>query len=230
VKEGCIPSAEAAFVAQMEAGLDVYEQPYNAAEPVVCFAETSQQRIQAVRLPTATAPGHVAKQDFEYQRNGTRNLCMCFEPLAAWRHVHITQQRTAQDFAHALQWLVETVFPNAHCIHLVLDNLFAPPRYPKPSRLLKPDAFSRACVFTPNHGSWLNMPEIELSVLSRAPLNQRIPNPTLLNLAIGRFEAQCNKKQASVNSQFTTADPASNSSIFIRPFQLDCVLKYSHKD
>jgi hypothetical protein len=104
VKEGCIPTAGAAFVAQMEEVLDVYEQPYNADEPVVCFDETSKQLIQEVRVPTATAPGHVAKQDFEYQRNGTRNVFMFFEPLAAWRHVQTTQQRTAQDFARAMHW------------------------------------------------------------------------------------------------------------------------------
>jgi hypothetical protein len=104
VKEGCIPTAGAAFVAQMEEVLDVYEQPYNADEPVVCFDETSKQLIQEVRVPTATAPGHVAKQDFEYQRNGTRNVFMFFEPLAAWRYVQTTQQRTAQDFARAMHW------------------------------------------------------------------------------------------------------------------------------
>ena len=123
MKEWCIPTADAAFVAQMEEVLDVYEQPYNAQEPVVCFDETSKQLIQEVHRPTAAAPGHSAKQDFEYQRHGTRNLFMFFEPLAAWRHVHTTQQRTAQDFAHAIQWLVETVYPNVRCVHLVLDHL-----------------------------------------------------------------------------------------------------------
>jgi len=210
VKEWCIPTADAAFVAQMEEVLDVYEQPYNAQEPVVCFDETSKQLIQEVRLPTAVAPGQVAKQDFEYQRNGTRNVFMFFEPLAAWRHVYTTQQRTAQDFAHAMRWLVESVYPNARCIHLVLDNLnthcaaalyqtFAPAQA---RRILSRLRFH----YTPKHGSWLNMAEIELSVLARGPLNQRIPNPTQLDLAIWRFEAQRNKKQAAVNWHFTTAN------------------------
>jgi hypothetical protein len=210
VKEWCIPTADAAFVAQMEEVLDVYEQPYNADEPVLCFDETNKQLIQEVRVPTAPAPGHVAKQDFEYQRHGTRNVFMFFEPLAAWRHVQTTQQRTAQDFARAMYWLVQTVYPKARCIHLVLDNLnthcaaslyqtFEPAQA---RRLLSRLRFH----YTPKHGSWLNMAEIELSVLSRGPLNQRIPTPTQLNLAIWRFEAQRNKKQASVNWQFTTAD------------------------
>ena len=113
MKEWCIPSADAAFVANMEEVLDVYEQPYQADEPVVCFDETSKQLIQEVRAPVPTAPGHIAKQDFEYQRNGTRNLFMFFEPLASWRHVQTTAQRTAQDCAHALRWLVDTKYPQA---------------------------------------------------------------------------------------------------------------------
>ncbi len=194
----------------MEEVLDVYEQPYNAQEPVVCFDETSKQLIQEVHKPSAAAPGSLAKQDFEYQRNGTRNLFMFFEPLAAWRHVHTTQQRTAQDFAHAMQGLVETVYPTVRWVHLVLDNLnthtaaslyqtFEPAQA---RRILSRLRFH----YTPKHGSWLNMAEIELSVLSRGPLNQRIPKPTQLNLAIWRFEAQRNKKQASVNWHLTTAD------------------------
>src|SRR5258708_14571495 len=166
--------------------------------------------MQEVRLQSPATPGHVAKEDFEYQRNGTRNLFMFFEPLVAWRHVHTTQQRTAQDFAHAMQWLVETGYPNVRCVHLVLDNLnthTAASRYqtfdPAPARRI----LSRLRFhYTPKHGSWLNMTEIELSVLSRGPLNQRIPNPTQLNLAIWRFEAQRNKQQAFVNWHFTTAD------------------------
>lgn len=163
-----------------------------------------------MRAPVATAPGHIAKQDFEYQRNGTRNLFMFFEPLASWRHVQTTAQRTAQDFAHAMRWLVDTKYPQARCIHLVLDNLnthCAASLYQTFEPAVARHILSRLRFhYTPKHGSWLNMAEIELSVLSRGPLNERIGNPTQLNLAIWRFEAQRNKKQATVNWQFTTAD------------------------
>lgn len=194
----------------MEDVLDLYEQPYNPAEPVVCFDETSKQLIEEVYLSTPTAPGRAARQDYQYQRNGVRNLFMFFEPLASWRHVQATQHRTSQDFAHWMHWLVETMYPQAKCVHLVLDNLNThtaaalyetfPPAVAR--RILSRLRFH----YTPKHGSWLNMAEIELSVLSRLALNQRIPTPAKLNQIIWSFEAQRNKKRASVKWQFTTAD------------------------
>jgi len=194
----------------MEDVLDVYEQPYNAAEPVVCFDETSKQLIQEVRLPTPAAPGQVAKEAYEYQRNGTRNLFMFFEPLAAWRHIRATDHRTSQDFAHCMQWLVDNVYPHARCIHLVLDNL----NIHSPAALyetFQPSVARRILArlrfhHTPKHGSWLNMAEIELGVLARLALDQRIPDPTRLNRIIWHYEANRNKKRATVNWQFTTAD------------------------
>jgi hypothetical protein len=194
----------------MEDVLELYEQPYNPDEPVVCFDETSKQLIEEVCLPTPTAPGRPARQDYAYVRNGVRNLFMFFEPLASWRHIQATEHRTSQDFAHWMQWLVETMYPNAKCIHLVLDNLnthtaaalyetFSPATA---RRLLSRLRFH----YTPKHGSWLNMAEIELSVLSRLALNQRIPTATKLNQIIWNYEALRNKKGASVNWQFTTAD------------------------
>lgn len=100
----------------MENVLDVYEQPYNRLEPVVCFDESSKQLIGEVRPPSLPQPGQVARQDAEYQRNGTANLFMCFEPLAGWRHVTVTDRRTQQDFAHQMRWLVDSVYPHAACI------------------------------------------------------------------------------------------------------------------
>jgi hypothetical protein len=194
----------------MEEVLDLYEQPYNAAEPVVCFDETSKQLIQEVRAPTPAAPGQAAHQDFEYQRNGTRNLFMFFEPLAAWRHIQATEHRTCQDFARCMQWLVDNVYPQACCIHLVLDNL----NIHSPASLyetFQPAEARRILArlrfhYTPKHGSWLNMAEIELGVLSRMALDQRIPDPTHLNRIIWHYEANRNKKRATVNWQFTTPD------------------------
>lgn len=194
----------------MENVLDVYEQPYNPHEPVVCFDESSKQLIDEVRVPTLPQPGQAARQDSEYQRNGTANLFMVFEPLASWRHITVTAHRTRQDFAHQIRFLVDTVYPLATCIHLVLDNLnthsavslyetFSPA---EANRLLKRLAFH----YTPKHGSWLNMAEIEFSVLSRLALDQRIPTVSELTRIIGCFEADRNAKAASVNWRFTTAD------------------------
>ena len=210
MKEWCIPEASPAFVANMENVLDSYEQPYNPLEPVVCFDESSKQLIAEVRLPSRPQPGQAARHDSEYQRNGTANLFMCFEPLAGWRHVTITDRRTRQDFAHQMRFLVDTVYPHATCIHLVLDNLnthSAASLYEtfsaaEANRLLKRLSFH----FTPKHGSWLNMAEIEFSVLSRLALDQRIPTLSALNRIIGCWEAQRNAKGASVNWRFTTAD------------------------
>jgi hypothetical protein len=194
----------------MEEVLDVYEQPYNSLEPVLCFDESSKQLIGEVRLPTPPQPGQVARHDSEYQRNGTANLFMCFEPLAGWRHVTVTDRRTRQDFAHQIRWLLDTVYPHVHCLHLVLDNLNThsaaslyetfPPA--EANRLLKRLRFH----FTPKHGSWLNMAEIEFSVLSRLALDQRIPTVSDLIRIIGCLEATRNAKHASVNWRFTTPD------------------------
>lgn len=194
----------------MENVLDVYEQPYNPLEPVVCFDESSKQLINEVRPPMPPQPGQAARQDTEYQRNGVANLFMGFEPLAGWRHVTVTDRRTKQDFAHQMRWLVDTIYPHATCIHLVLDNLNThaaaslyetfPPA--EANRLLKHLCFH----FTPKHGSWLNMAEIEFSVLSRLALDQRIPTISELVCVIAHHETTRNAKGASVNWRFTTAD------------------------
>jgi hypothetical protein len=192
----------------MEEVLDLYEQPYQADEPVVCFDETSKQLIEEIRPATPLAPGQVAHQDYEYQRNGVVNLFMFFEPLRAWRHIQVTAHRTSQDFAHCMRWLVDTVYPHARCIHLVLDNLNV--HAPASLYLTFPPADARRILarlrfhHTPKHGSWLNMAEIELSVLSRQALDQRIPDVTHLTRIIWLYEA--NRKLLTVNWQFTTAD------------------------
>ncbi len=210
MKQWCIPSADAAFVAAMEAVLDLYERPYNAKEPVVCFDESSKQLIEEVRTATPTMPGHVAKQDYEYKRNGTCNLFLFFEPLASWRHIQPTLHRKTPDFAHCMQWLVDVVYPDADCIHLVLDNLnihAAAALYetfqPQEARRI----LRRLCFHhTPKHGSWLNMAEIEFSLLFRLVLKERLGAMAQLGRAIWHYEAERNSKQATVNWQFTTAD------------------------
>ena len=206
----CIPKIDSQYVAAMEDVLDCYERIYDPNEPVVCFDETSKQLIGETRLPIPMQPGQVQRYDYEYERRGTRNLFLFFEPLANWRHVTVTRRRTKQDFAHQMRWLVDELYPRANCIHLVLDNLnthtaaalydtFAPD---EARRILRRIVFH----YTPKHASWLNMAEIEFSVFSRACLQQPILNEELLKRHVAALELERNSKQATVDWQFTCAD------------------------
>ena len=206
----CIPEANAEFVAHMEDVLDLYELPYDLDYPVVCFDETSKQLIQETRLPLLTQPGQVERYDYEYQRNGVRNLFMFFEPLVSWRHVQVTEHRRSQDFAQAMKWLVDEAYPEAKQIRVVLDNLNThkvaalygafPPAEAR--RLAKQLEFH----YTPKHGSWLNMAEIEWSVFSRGCLNQRIPDEETLIAEVSALAGERNSGHATVHWQFTTED------------------------
>lgn len=118
-----MPQVGAEFVAAMEDLLDLYAQPYDPAKPTVCFDETSKQLIGETRRALPACPGQVARYDYEYERRGTRNLFMFFEPLTGYRHVQITHRRTQQDFAHCMQWLADEAYPDAEVIRVVLDNL-----------------------------------------------------------------------------------------------------------
>jgi len=202
--------ADAEFVACMEDVLDVYERPYDAQKPLVCFDESSKQLIAETRQPLPAQPGQPARYDFEYQRNGTRNLFMFFEPLTGKRHVEVTLRRTKQDFAHCMQWLVDVAHPEAQCIQVVMDNLnthkpaslyetFAPA---EANRILKQLAFH----YTPKHGSWLNMAEIEFSVFGRQCLDRRIPDEETLVREVRALEIERNATEATVNWQFTSED------------------------
>lgn len=206
----CIPKMDAHFVALMEAVLDLYEQVYNLKDPVVCFDETSKQLIAETRIPLAMRPGQTLRYDYEYERRGTRNLFLFFEPLANWRRVVVTQRHTKQDFAYQMKWLVDEGYPDADCIHVVLDNLnthteaalyetFSPD---EARRILRKLGFH----YTPKHGSWLNMAEIEFSVFSRACLQQRIPDEATLKRYVQALEFERNQKQATVDWQFTCED------------------------
>ena len=210
-KEWCIPpKANAAFVAQMEDVLDVYTQPLDPKHPQVCFDESSKQQVKEVRTPVPVAPGQPARYDTEYERNGVSNLFMFFCPLLNWRHVKVTDQRTAVDWAEGMCELVEVHFPAAERITVVLDNLnthtpaalyaaFAPA---EAKRIWDKLEFH----YTPKHGSWLNMAEIELSVLSRQCLDRRIPDQPTLIREVAAWEAERNAMHATVNWRFTTAD------------------------
>jgi hypothetical protein len=194
----------------MEDVLAVYQRPRDPDCPVVCLDETSKQLIAETRTPMEGKPGRSARYDYEYRRNGTANLFMLFAPLEGWRHVEVTDQRTAADFARILRELSDTYFPNAPKIVLVQDNL----NTHKPASLYEafPAAEARRLVerfewhYTPKHGSWLNMAESELSVVSSQCLDRRIPDKETLTSEVAAWQAERNKKHTKADWQFTTAD------------------------
>jgi hypothetical protein len=194
----------------MEDVLDLYEEPYDPACPVVCADETSRQLVQETRTPIPAKPGRPERFDYEYKRNGTRNLFLFCEPLRGWRHVVVTERRTMVDFAEQVRWLADEVYPEAQRIRVVLDNLnihrpaslyeaFDPA---EARRLLKRLEFH----YTPKHGSWLNMAEIELSVFSRQCLNRRIGDEETLKREVAALEQQRNIAAATIGWQFTARD------------------------
>jgi hypothetical protein len=197
------------FVAAMEDVLDLYAAPYDPQRPMVTFDETSKQLIGETRQPLPTQPGQPARYDYEYKRNGTRNIFLFCEPQAGWRHVAVTAQRTMEDFAHQMKWLVDERYPHADVIRVVLDNLNThkpgsfyetfPPA--EAQRLRQKLEFH----YTPKHGSWLNMAEIELSVFARQCLQRRIATEATLVHELAAIEATRNAAQATIHWQFTTA-------------------------
>jgi hypothetical protein len=194
----------------MEDILAVYQRPHDPAYPVVCVDETSKQLIAETRVPIAARPGHPARYDYEYERNGTANLFMMFAPLEGWRHVEVTDRHTAVDYAQVLKDLSDTHFPEVKKIILVQDNL----NTHKPASLYEafPAEEARRLVerfewhYTPKHGSWLDMAESELSVLSGQCLDRRIPDKQNLIEEVAAWEKRRNKDHATADWQFTTAD------------------------
>src|SRR5271154_4652486 len=204
------PDANAAFVAGMEDVLEVYQRPHDPECPLVCLDETSKQLIAETRVPIPAKPGHPARHDYEYERNGTANLFMMFAPLEGWRHVEVTDRHTAVDYAHILKDLSDTHFAKAKKIVLVQDNLTPH----KPASLYEafPAAEARRLVerfewhYTPKHGSWLNMAESELGVLASQCLDRRIANKQILAHEVNAWQDHRNKNHAKANWQFKTAD------------------------
>jgi transposase len=205
----CIPAADAEFVALMEIILDLYERAYDPKHPLVCFDETSKQLVEETRLPLPMQPGQVQRYDYEYRRNGTRNLFLFFEPLAGWRHIDVTEHRAKLDFAHQMRWLVDVAYPDVESIDVVLDNLnthtygalyeaFEPAEARRIARNLN-------FHYTPKHASWLNMAEIEFSVIARK-LGPRVPNAATLKQKVAAIERSRNEAQSTVDWQFTSDD------------------------
>src|SRR5208337_3174557 len=192
----------------MEVVLAVYLRPRDADFPLICFDEASKQLIADAREPIPMKPGRPARADCEYERNGTANLFMFFAPLEGWRHIKVTARRTAVDYAHALKDLADKHYPEARKIVLVQDNL----NTHKPASLYEafPPAEARRLVerfewhYSPKHGSWLNMAESELAVLSFQCLDRRIPDQQMLKEEVDAWEADRNKKHAEADWRFTT--------------------------
>lgn len=190
--------------------MEVYHRPHDPDRPVVCVDATSKQLIAETRVPIAAKPGRPKRYDYEYERNGTANLFMLFAPLEGWRHVEVTDRHTALDYAQILKDLSDTHFPKADKIVLVQDNL----NTHKPASLYQafPAAEARRLVerfewhYTPKHGSWLDMAESELGVLSSQCLNRRIPDKQTLTKEVAAWEGDRNKHHAKADWQFTTAN------------------------
>jgi hypothetical protein len=187
----------------MEDVLDLYAEPYDPNRPKVNFDETNKPLIQETRRPWPAEPGQPERYGYEYERRGTRNLFLFLEPQTAWRHLEVTHQRTMLEFAHQMRWLVEARYPEAEKIRVVLDHL----NTHKPASLYDvfPPAEARRILTklalhdTPKHGSWLNMAEIELSVLQRQGLDRRIPDEDTLKREIATWEADRNATQVAIH-------------------------------
>jgi len=204
----CIPTVIGAeFVWRMEDILDLYAEPYDADYPVVCFDEIPYQLVSEIRKPLPLQPGKPTRYDYEYRREGTCNLFMLLQPLAGWRHVKVTARRTKLDFAVCMHDMVEIRWPTAQKIRVVLDNLnthtpaslYA--RYPpdKARRLVKKLEFH----YTPKHSSWLNMAEVEISVLDSQCLDRRIGNTKKLEREVAAWETDRNDRKATIDWRFS---------------------------
>lgn len=207
----CIPpKANAEFVWRMEDVLEVYKRRYDSRFPVVCMDETSKQLVGESRAPIPAKPGRVKKEDNEYVRNGTCNLFMFIEPMRGWRKVWVTDLRRKVEWAHCVRELLDEVYPKAGKVILVCDNLNThtggalyaafPPKEAK--RLCDRLEFHP----TPKHGSWLNMAETELSVLSGQCLDRRMENKELVVDEVSAWEKDRNKTEAKIRWRFTMAD------------------------
>ena len=194
----------------MEDVLDTYARPLDPSRPVVCVDEGGKQLVGDVREPLPVRPGSPAKEDYEYVRGGVANLFMAFEPLAGWRHVAVTERKTSVDFARFVRWLSDEKYPAADRIVLVCDNLSTH----APAALYEafPPGEARRLAgriewhYTPRHGSWLNVAEMELSVLARQCLDRRIPDMAALRAEVAAWERDRNAAVVTVDWQFTTAD------------------------
>jgi hypothetical protein len=210
-KTWCIPpKADAEFVARMEDILDLYCLPYDPRYPLLCMDEACKQLIGETRLPLPMKEGQPVRSDFEYVRNGVSNQILFFDPHRGWRKVFVRERRTKIDWAHCIREILDVHYPDAIKVRLVLDNLNThtgaslyeafPPEEAR--RLLQRLEFH----YTPKHGSWLNMAEIEIGVMNRQCLNRRIDNRQVVANEVAAWEEQRNQDEATVQWTFTVSD------------------------
>lgn len=206
----CIPEINDRFIERMEDIVALYERPYNPCEPVICFDEKGIQLLKDKRPGTPTQPYKPRRKDYEYKRNGTRNLFVVVEPKRGYRNVAVTKRRTKQDFAREIHRLATVRYKDAQCIHIVLDNLNT--HFEKSLietfGIQKTNALMRRIQFhyTPVHASWLNMAEIEVSILSRQCLRRRIPTEIGLRSTIGAWQKRRNQQEVKIHWKFTRTD------------------------
>jgi transposase len=204
----CIPQVDGTYVARMEDVLDLYAEEPDPSHPVVCFDESPTQLIGETREPIPAAPGQPERYDYEYRRNGTANLFVFLNAHQPWRHVKVTEHRTARDFAVCMRDLTDIHYPNADLIRVVMDNLSTHnpgalyETFPAPEahRILQRLEFH----YTPKHASWLNMVEIEIGVLRGQCLDRRIGEREVLITEIDAWQRQRNASRARINWKFTT--------------------------
>jgi len=210
-QQWCIPpKANAAFVCAMEDVLTVYKRPYDPDKPLICMDETSKQLAKEARRTVSAKPGIPARYDYEYERNGVSNLFMFYEPFGGNRYVSITDRRAKIDWALQIKELLDNHYPNARKVVLVMDNLnthTGASLY----EAFEPDEARRLLErleihYTPKHGSWLNIAEIELRVLTGQCLNRRIADKQTLIREVAHWQDQRNSRQAKVDWQFSTDD------------------------
>jgi len=210
-EEWCIPPKEdAAFVCNMEDVLEVYKRPYDPKRPLICMDEMPKQLLADLREPIAVRPGHSARRDYEYQRNGVADLFMLFEPLQGKRFIQVEKQRRRIEWAQVMRYLADELYPEAEKIVVVMDNLntHTPAAF---YQVYEPEEARRLTQrfefhFTPKHGSWLNMAEIELSALARQCLDRRLADIEILCREVQAWQDQRNSEVVKVQWQFTTAD------------------------
>jgi hypothetical protein len=204
------PQANPDFVFHMEDVLDVYQRPYDPRRPLICMDETSKQLLGETRTPLLPVPGHAARYDAEYVRHGVASLFLFNEPLIGKRQVRVREQRTKQDWAHVLRELIEETYADAERIVLVMDNLNT--HTPASFYATFPPAVAKRLTdrleihYTPKHGSWLNMAEIELGILSKQCLDRRLPHLERLQREVAAWERERNQNQRKIQWQFTTKD------------------------
>lgn len=203
----CIGKLTPTYRARMYDVIDLYHRPYNPEEPVVCVDEKSKQLLSDTRVPITCKPGAVSKQDYEYERHGTRNLFVAVEPLAGWRQVVVTEHRKKTDFVRFIRQLLQGRYRQAKKVHIVLDNLnthFAKSfievlGQKRADKLLSRIEFH----YTPAHGSWLNMAEIEIGILDKQCLDRRIPTAEKMIAEVRAWKTKRNRQRKTIDWSFT---------------------------